>query len=300
MASLNAVRVLDLTSREQSTSMERLTSGLRINRSADDAAGLAVATGMTTQIMGTEMAIRNVNDGIGMLQTLDGASEEVMNMLQRMRELSVQSMNGTYNMDNRQQMQSEVKQLQNEIQRIADTTKFNGMNIMNASGFSAAAVSASFAGISAGALSTAVDLSAAMKIHAGWEAGSTQKIGIPLMNFSSLSAININVKLHSAGVLSYASGVALASAAMTAIDGSLSVMKTMRANWGALQNRLDSTVSNLSNINENINASRSRIMDADFAKESANLARTQVLQQAGMSMLSQANQQSQQVLSLLQ
>jgi len=300
MASLNAVRMLDSTSKEQTTSMERLTSGLRINRSADDAAGLAVATGMTTQIMGTEMAIRNANDGIGMLQTLDGASEEVMNMLQRMRELSVQSMNGTYNMDNRQQMQAEVKQLQNEIQRVADTTKFNGMNIMNASSFSAAAVSASFAGISAGALSTAIGLSAAMKIHAGWEAGSAQRIGIPLMNFSTLSAINTAIKLHSAGVVSYASGVALASAAMLAIDGSLSVMKTMRANWGALQNRLDSTVANLANVNENINASRSRIMDADFAQESANLARTQVLQQAGMSMLSQANQQSQQVLSLLQ
>lgn len=300
MASLNAVRTLDLTSREQSTSMERLTSGLRINKSADDAAGLAVATGMTTQIRGTEMAIRNVNDGIGMLQTLDGASEEVMNMLQRMRELSVQSMNGTYNSDNRQQMQSEVKQLQSEIQRISDTTKFNGMNIMNASSFSGGAVSASFAGISAGALSVAVDLSAAMRVHAGWEAGSAQRIGIPLMNFSTLSAIATTVRLHSAGVTSYASGVALASTAMAAIDGSLSVLKTMRANWGALQNRMDSTVSNLANVNENINASRSRIMDADFARESANLARTQVLQQAGMSMLSQANQQSQQVMSLLQ
>ncbi len=299
MASLNAVRTLDLTSREQTTSMERLTSGLRINKSADDAAGLAVATGMTTQIRGTEMAIRNVNDGIGMLQTLDGASEEVMNMLQRMRELSVQSMNGTYNKDNRQQMQSEVKQLQNEIQRVSDTTKFNGMNIMNASSFSGA-VSASFAGISAGALSTAVALSTAMRIHAGWEAGSAQRIGIPLLNFSTLSAIATGIKLHSAGVASYASGVALASTAMLAIDGSLSVLKTMRANWGALQNRMDSTVSNLANVNENIQSSRSRIMDADFARESANLARTQVLQQAGMSMLSQANQQSQQVLSLLQ
>ncbi|PJC34887.1 MAG: flagellin FliC, partial [Piscirickettsiaceae bacterium CG_4_9_14_0_2_um_filter_44_546] len=103
MASLNAVRTLDATSREQSTAMERLTSGLRINRAADDAAGLAVAQGMTTQIRGTEVAIRNANDGIGMLQTLDGATEEVMNMLQRMRELAVQSMNGTYSMDNRKQ-----------------------------------------------------------------------------------------------------------------------------------------------------------------------------------------------------
>jgi len=305
MASLNAVRTLDATSREQSTAMERLTSGLRINRAADDAAGLAVAQGMTTQIRGTEVAIRNANDGIGMLQTLDGATEEVMNMLQRMRELAVQSMNGTYSMDNRKQMDTEVVQLQHEIQRIADTTKFNGMNIMNASSFSAAAVSASFAGVSAPALSTAANLSAAMNIHAGWEGTSNNRIGIPLLNFSSLSAIGANIGLagstaSGAVITTYAQAAAKASTALTAFDTGLSVLKTMRATWGALQNRLESTVSNLQNINENINESRSRIMDTNFATESANLARTQVLQQAGMSMLSQANQQSQQVLSLLQ
>jgi len=300
MASLNAVRTLDATSREQSTAMERLTSGLRINRAADDAAGLAVAQGMTTQIRGTEVAIRNANDGIGMLQTLDGATEEVMNMLQRMRELAVQSMNGTYSMDNRKQMDSEVTQLKNEIQRIADTTKFNGMNLMNASSFGSAAVNATFAATSAGALSVAVSNASAMKIHAGWEGTSNNRIGIPLLNFSSLSAINAAIGLANSGISTYASAAIKASVAMTAFDTGLSVLKTMRATWGALQNRLESTVSNLQNINENINESRSRIMDTNFATESANLARTQVLQQAGMSMLSQANQQSQQVLSLLQ
>lgn len=304
MASLNAVRTLDGTSREQSVSMERLTSGLRINGAADDAAGLAVATGMTTQIMGTDMAIRNANDSIGMLQTLDGATDEVMDMLQRMRELGIQSMNGTYNDDNRQQMQSEVKQLQNEIQRIADTTKFNGMNIMNASSFGSAAVSATFAATSAGALSVAGDNASAFKAHVGWQTGSKNRIDVPLLNFSSLSAIQTTVRLHSTGAagsgLSYGSGVAIASQAVAVIDTAISVLNTMRSNWGALQNRLESTVSNLQNVNENINASKSRIMDADFAQESANLARTQVLQQAGMSMLSQANQQSQQVMSLLQ
>lgn len=300
MASLNAVRTLDATSREQSTAMERLTSGLRINRAADDAAGLAVAQGMTTQIRGTDMAIRNANDGIGMLQTLDGATEEVMNMMQRMRELAVQSMNGTYSMDNRKQMDSEVVQLQHEIQRIADTTKFNGLNIMNASSFGTAAVSATFAATSAGALSVAGSNASAMKIHAGWEGASNNRIGIPLLNFSSLSAINSTIGLANQGITTYASAVKKASTAMTVFDTGLSVLKTMRATWGALQNRLESTVSNLQNINENINESRSRIMDTNFATESANLARTQVLQQAGMSMLSQANQQSQQVLSLLQ
>ncbi|BBP43120.1 flagellin [Thiosulfativibrio zosterae] len=292
--------MLDSTSKEQSTSMERLTSGLRINRAADDAAGLAVAIGMTTQIRGTDMAIRNANDGIGMLQTLDGATEEVMNMLQRMRELSIQSMNGTYNMDNRQQMDAEVTQLQKEIQRVADTTKFNGMNIMNASSFGSAAVAASFATTSAGALSVAVSNASAMKIHAGWEGSSANKIGIPLLNFSTLSALTTAGNLYATGMSSFASATTKATEALKVFDTGLSVLKNMRANWGALQNRLESTVSNLQNVNENIQASRSRILDTDFAKESANLARTQVLQQAGMSMLSQANQQSQQVMSLLQ
>ncbi|WP_130537792.1 flagellin [Thiomicrorhabdus indica] len=298
MGAINAQRTLDQTSREQSVSMERLTSGLRINKAADDAAGLAVTTGMTTQIKGTDQAIRNANDSIGMLQTLDGATEEVVNMLQRMRELGVQSMNGTYNNDNRKQMQAEFSQLQEEIQRVADTTKFNGMNIMNASSFGSAAVAATFANTSAGALSVAGDNASAFKAHVGWEAGSNNRIAVAMLNFSTLSAIGAAVTLQS-GISTYGSGVALASTALTAIDGSLSVIKNMQAYWGAVQNRMESTVSNLQNVNENIMDSRSSVMDADFAKESANLARTQVLQQAGMSMLSQSNSNSQNVLSLL-
>ena len=301
MASMNAVRMLDRTSGEQSTSMERLTSGLRINSAADDAAGLAVATGMTTQIMGTEQAIRNANDSIGMLQTLDGATDEVVNMMQRMRELAVQSMNGTYNNDNRDQMQSEIKQLQQEVVRISDTTKFNGMNIMNASSFASGTLSVGQ--INASAIASAASATGAFRAHVGWEAGNDNRIGVALLDFGTLNGLDsATVRLMSGNPASvtFASAVGLASAALSAIDADLAALSTMRANWGALQNRLDYTVSNLQNVNENINASRSRIMDADFAKESANLARTQVLQQAGMSMLSQANQQSQQVLSLLQ
>lgn len=299
MGAINAQRILDGSTREQSVSMERLTSGLRINKAADDAAGLAVATGMTTQIRGTDQAIRNANDSIGMIQTLGGATEEVVNMLQRMRELSIQSMNGTYNFDNRKQMQSEFKQLQDEIQRVADTTKFNGMNIMNASSFSNA-VSVSFAGTSAGALSTAGANSTAFKAHVGWEAQSGKnRIDVAMLNFSTMSAIQAGIYLASATTSTYASGVALASTALSVIDTALSVIKNMQAYWGAIQNRMESTISNLQNVNENITASRSRILDADFARESANLARTQVLQQAGMSMLSQSNQNSQNVLALL-
>jgi len=279
MASLNAVRMLDRTSGDQSTAMERLTSGLRINRAADDAAGLAVTTKMTTQIMGTDMAIRNANDGIAKVQTMDGASEEITNMLQRMRELGVQALNGTYNNANRTQMNEEFNQLQAEIDRIAQTTKFNGVPLMNS-----AAIAASTAAI----------------FHVGWETGSQNKISTSIMNFGTSALSAGGVTLGSLALLSTATGTTAASAAVSKLDVILSKINLQRASWGALQNRLESTVSNLSSVNENIMASRSRIQDADFAKESANLDRTQVLQQAGMSMLSQANQQSQNVMQLLQ
>lgn len=299
MASINAVRILDGTTREQTTSMERLTSGLRINKAADDAAGLAVVTGMTTQIKGTDMAIRNANDSIGMLQTLDGASEEVVNMLQRMRELTIQAMNGTYNNDNRLQMQSEFGQLSKEIVRIADTTKFNGMNVMNSASFSVLSAgnvnNSSFAQVASGAN--------AFKAHVGWEGGNDNRIGVALLDFNSLRTLvsaSVRLMISNGSGITFNSALIMASAALSALDADLETLSTIRANWGAIQNRLEYTVSNLQNVNENIMASRSRIEDADFAKESANLARTQVLQQAGMSMLSQANQQSQQVISLLQ
>ncbi|WFE67937.1 flagellin [Thiomicrospira sp. R3] len=298
MGAINAQRILDGTTREQTTSMERLTSGLRINKAADDAAGLAVVTGMKTQSIGTQMAIRNGNDSIGMIQTLDGASEEVVNMLQRMRELTIQSMNGTYNNENRAQMQSEFGQLQKEIVRVADTTKFNGMNIMNSASFSVLNASAvnniSFAQVASGAN--------AFKAHVGWEGGTDNRIGVALMDFNTLrSLVSGGVRLMSGDPASvtFASAVGIASAALSAIDADLAAISTLRANWGAIQNRLEYTVANLQNVDENINASRSRIEDADFAKESANLARTQVLQQAGMTMLSQSNQNAQQVMSLL-
>ncbi|KUJ71631.1 flagellin [Thiomicrospira sp. WB1] len=266
MAAMNANRILDKTSVEQSTAMERLTSGQRINSAADDAAGLAVATGMSSQIRGTDQSIRNANDGMAMIQTVDGATEEVVGMMQRMRELAVQAMNGTYNAENRTQMDEEFTQLQNEIDRIAKTTKFNETSLMNGS-------------------------NAAISLHVGWENGTDNKITVSLEGFSAGSLqTSTGTDITTAGN---------ASQAVSNIEKDLSNINTFRAKWGALQNRLESTVSNLANVNENMSSARSQIEDADFARESANLARTQVLQQAGMSMLSQANQQSQNVLSLL-
>ncbi|MDG4812947.1 flagellin [Hydrogenovibrio sp. 3SP14C1] len=278
MAAINANRILSNTTVDQQTAMERLTSGKRINGAADDAAGLAITTKMTTQVMGTDMSIRNANDGMAKIQTADGATEEISNMMQRMRELGVQALNGTYSTANRSQMQEEFSALQEEIDRVAQTTKFNGVNLLN---------------------SAALGASTAKVFHVGWESGVNNKISMSVLNVGTSALSAAGVTLGSLTLTSTATGTTAASAAVSKLDVVMSKLNLQRASWGAVQNRLESTVSNLSNVNENIQGARSRIEDADFAKESANLARTQVLQQAGMSMLSQANQQSQNVLSLL-
>ncbi|AHF01583.1 flagellin [Thiomicrospira aerophila AL3] len=272
---INATRLLDNTSRDQMTSMERLTSGLRINRAADDAAGLAVVTGMTTQIRGLDQAVRNSNDAIGLVQTADGAANEITDMLQRMRELGLQSMTGTFSADNRTQMDKEYQQLTEEIDRIASTTKFNNNSLMDGT-------------------------NATFTIQVGWETASGNQLEIQMTNLGTsaigrLSGSALALSIGSTGITTVAS----ASAAIGAIDGALETINTFRSDLGAAQNRLTYTVSNLSNVSENLQGARSVIQDANFAQESANLARTQVLQQAGMSMLAQANQQSLNVLSLL-
>ena len=267
MASENAVRLLDHVSRSQKVSMERLTSGLRINHTADDAAGKAVVTKMDSQIRGTDMAIRNAQDGIGVVQTLDGAMEEAVNMLQRIRELAVQMANDTYTSAQRLDAQYEVSQLKIEISRIGQTLKFNGTALLTGS-------------------------NAGLSIHAGWETAKANEISIPLV---SLTRTNTNLSFGGANVSTQASALKTVSR----MDRDISYLNIARAKWGAIQNRFEHTINNLQNVNENIKASRSRIQDADFARESANLARTKVLQQAGMAMLSQANQQSQQVVQLL-
>jgi flagellin len=309
IGSENAIRLLDKSGRSQATSMERLTSGQRINGARDDAAGLAVVTGMTAQIRGTDMAVRNANDGMALIQTVDGASEEVVNMLQRQRELAVQALNGTYTSANRAQMNTEFQQLSKEMDRIATTTKFNGVATM--------ANMTPSGKITSGAQAT-------NKLQIGWQTGgmsARNQLGVSQFNFNvtgntrsgTLGNGNIfgvytkistnNIPAVTSATNAYAaqtiSTQATASIAVMRIDSALSNIGTVRAKWGAMQNRLEYTVSNLQNVNENIMNARSRIQDTDYARESANLARTQVLQQAGMSMLSQANQMSQNVMSLL-
>ncbi|WP_019556729.1 flagellin N-terminal helical domain-containing protein [Thiomicrorhabdus arctica] len=264
IGSLNATRQLESSGKDLAVAMERLTSGQRINRAADDAAGLAVATNMTTQIKGTDQAVRNANDGISMAQTIDGAADEMSNMMQRQRELAVQSLNGTYSAANRTAMDAEFSALTSEIGRIASTTKFNGVSVM--------------------------DTAVSTNIQVGWETNAQDSIAVTTIGGSSIATA-----LGTVDVLT----VTKAALAIAQIDTQLSKLNTARSGVGAVQNRLDHTVSNLQNISENVSAARSNIQDTDFAKESANLAKNQVLQQAGMSMLSQANQSSQNVLTLL-
>jgi flagellin len=306
IGSENAVRLLDKSARSQATTMERLTSGQSINHSKDNAAGQTVVIGMDSQVRGTNQAVRNANDAMALIQTADGASDEVIGMLQRQRELSLQALNGTYNQENRSQMNTEFKQISTEINRVAATTKFNELPIM--------AQMTSKGSFLASAASTRI-------MQVGWEVGNggsgRDKIQVSMGNFwtgASKGSGIFGKYMHTGGngsrnsVANATSGayskasigtVAAASVTVMRIDSALSNIGTLRAKWGALQNRLEHTTSNLNNVNENIMAARSRIQDTDYAKESANLARTQVLQQAGMSMLGQANQSGQSVMSLL-
>jgi flagellin len=302
VGSENAIRLLDKTGRSQATSMERLTSGKYINHAKDNAAGLAIVTGMTAQSRGYTQAIGNANQAMSLIQTADGATDEVVSMLQRQRELAMQSLNGTYNAENRSQMGTEFKQLTTEIDRIATTTKFNELPIMAQLG-------------TKGSMLSAVASDRIMQV--GWEVGNggsgRDKIHVSMGNFwtgtsgatgvfGQATITNANgskAVVNSAFSKASIGTVAAASQAVMKIDSALSNIGTLRAKWGALQSRLDYSTMNLGNENDNIRSARSRIEDTDYAQESANLARTQVLQQAGMAMLSQSNQSGQNVMSLL-
>ena len=262
---LNAQRNLSTNSASLSTTIQRLSSGLRINSAKDDAAGLAISQRMTAQIRGMDQAARNANDGISLAQTAEGALKSIGDNMQRIRELAVQAANGTNSADDRASLNAEVAQLAAEIQRVVDNTTFNGTNLL-------------------GSAQT-------ITIQVGAGAQSHDKIGISLVNISAVatavSALNI-------------SDVAGADAAINAIDSQLDTVNSARADLGAIQNRFTSVISNLQTNSENLSAARSRIQDTDYAKETVELTRTQILQQAGTAMLAQAKSAPQSVLSLLQ
>jgi flagellin len=264
--SLNSQRALNRSQSSMQTSLERLSSGLRINRAKDDAAGLAISERFTAQIRGLEQANRNANDGISLLQTAEGALSEVTNSLQRMRELAVQSINDTVNSKDKASLDAEYQALASEITRNTDSTKFNGTSVIGAA--------------------------ATLTFQIGFEANANNQITVTTVDVAAASGVASAL----AGAISTK---ASASYMVSAIDVALDKISSIRADFGAAQNRLESTVRNNANIIENQSAARSRILDADFARETANLTRTQILQQAGTAMLAQANQLPQNVLSLL-
>ena len=267
VSSLNAQRQLMTSGNGLDTAFERLSSGSRINSAADDAAGLQITNRMTSQVNGLNMAVRNANDGISVAQTAEGALQETTNMLQRMRELVVQADNGINNDEDLEAIQQEVDELIDEIDRVADTTQFSGQNIL--------------------------DGDYDVDFLVGSQGLDDEKVGISIDDMSA-------AELGENGV----AGVAVAAGfdseqALADIDSAIEAVGETRSELGATQNRFQSTIANLSNISENVSAARSRIMDTDYAAETAELTRFQITQQASTSILAQANQRPQAALSLL-
>ena len=267
VAATLTANALTKNERALTQSMERLATGSRINKAGDDAAGLAVASSMTAQIRGLDMAAKNANDAISMIQTADGATIEIGNMLQRMRELAVQAANGTYVDTDLDALDTEFQQLIEEIERVADQTQFNGSNIIDNS----------------------IGATGVVTYQVGADASQTMTVDFgDLQTAGDLLVSTLDVQ-----------DATNAAAAITAIDTGLNTLNTQRATYGAAINRLEYTVDNLNNVSTNTQASRSRIQDADYASESTALASSQIIQQAGTAMLAQANQQAQSVLALL-
>ncbi len=278
LPSLNAQRNLATSQGSLHVSMQRLSSGLRVNSAKDDAAGLAIAERMNSQVRGMAVAMRNANDGISMAQTAEGALGKVGDMLQRMRELAVQAANGTNSTSDRNSLNNEYLQLARESGRTLGGTQFNGQNIL-------ATTSAS-----------------TFQIGANTDANLDQ-IQVTAFDWTSVTAIidAVGLAVGTDPTIAVAgTDGSFATTSITALDLAITAINDQRATFGAVQNRFDNVVSNLMVSSENQTAARSRIMDADYAVETASLSRAQILQQAGNAMLAQANQLPQQVLSLLQ
>lgn len=374
--SLNAQRNLNSTQSSLATSIQRLSSGLRINSAKDDAAGLAISERFTSQIRGLDQAQRNANDGVSLAQTAEGALGTVTDSLQRIRELAVQSSNATNSNTDRAALQTEVSQLLSEIDRVANQTQFNGVNLLDGSftgavfqvganagetitvssildgntaalgsvsqatgaalsvaassltgfGTGIAAGGVTINGVDIGAISGASSaaeragqlVNAINNVSAQTGVGASYDSATGQMTLTSAAAVTVAGTTDDATVAGWANGsvgtvstttgidtlsvasYAGAQLAIDQVDSALQTINSARATLGAVQNRFESVVSNLATTSENLSAARSRILDADFAKETANLTRSQILQQAGTAMLAQANSAPQSVLSLLQ
>ena len=286
IGSLNAQRNLNQTQGGLSKAMQRLSSGLRINSAKDDAAGLAISDRMTAQIRGLNQAVRNANDGISLAQTAEGALQETTNILQRMRELAVQASNDTNSDDDRLSLNAEFTALVEEVDRIASTTSFNGKVLLN--GDYAASADAAVFQVGANAGQTIdVTIGDATAATLGVVAAVTDASG-NVITPATKALTSIDIK-----------GFSAAQAALNSLDNAISQVDTVRGDLGAVQNRFESTIANLSNVSENLSAARSRILDADIAAETSEMTKFNILQQAGVSILAQANQTPQLALSLL-
>ena len=329
---INTQRHLNISTNALNRTFQRLSSGMRINSASDDAAGLGISTRMTAEIRGLSMAIRNANDGISMVQVTEGATQESVNALQRIRELAVQSANGTMTSGDRRDLQLEVNQLLSEIQRIATETQFNGISLMTGNFLVPPETEAEFdedddfddddfddeddedvefnAGIPA---------NRRMVIQVGAKEGQAISFSIADMRLDALGGLGVNshwildpedgetsIQLMEddevTPLIDYPPLIATRSAAestITKIDTILDQVARQRSNLGAVQNRFSAVISNLSNVVENMSAARSRILDADIAAETAALTQLTILQQAGTAVLAQANQQPALALQLL-
>ncbi|MFJ1511731.1 flagellin [Cellulosimicrobium funkei] len=275
VSALNTYRNLTSTQNSQSKSLEKLSSGLRINRAADDAAGLSIAEGLKAQVNGYSVAARNAQDGISVVQTAEGALGEAQSILQRMRDLSVQAVNDTNNADARTAIKSELDELADELDRIVDSTNFNGIDLLK---------------------STATDLT----VQVGAEGtGDGNTITIDLTTNDLQTVIEAGVYNTAGGSSLTVNTAANAQAAIETIDTALKAVSTARSGLGATQNRLEYAISNINVATENLTSAESRIRDVDMAKEMMNYSRTNILSQAGTAMLAQANQASSGVLQLL-
>ncbi|MEK6664414.1 MAG: flagellin [Pseudomonadota bacterium] len=275
IASLNAQRNLAASESQLAVTLQRLSSGLRVNSAKDDAAGLAVAQSFTAQIRGNTQAVRNASDGISAGQTAESALGQVAGNVQRIREIAVQSANGTISSTNRSQLQKEVDQLTQEISRIVATTTFNGTSLLS--------------GVNT------------LTFQVGADGAANNQVAITTTNLAQTGTAGLytfNSTLTTTGTIDVTSQ-ANASAAIANLDTDITQLSTQRSTFGAVQNRFEAVISNLQNYVENLSAARSRILDADFAAETANLTRGQILQQAGTAILSQANSLPQNALSLL-
>ncbi|MCW3480609.1 flagellin [Neisseriaceae bacterium JH1-16] len=268
ISSLMAQNNLNKSNSALATSLQRLSSGLRVNSAKDDAAGLAIATGMDSQIRGSNQAVRNANDGISLAQTAEGSLSQLNDNMQRIRELAVQAANGTLQSSDRTQIQGEVDQLTAENARVISAAKFNGIALFDTN-----------AGVNSGIT---------FQVGAGASTQSDQ-ITVCTANLTAFAGAT-KIDLSTQGA---------AQAFLSTADATIKTLTDARANLGAVQNRFAAVVTNLQTYSQNMSASKSAIMDTDFASESANLTRNQIIQQAGTAMLSQANQLPQSALSLL-